>query len=159
MFSRSTLLAIAGACALVIGSASHASAQAQDPLVGTWAMNAAKSKSSAPLARSRNLTITQKGEDMTVAVHEVAADGTDLKWSFTTRRDGKPVPVTGWAAIDTAVTTMTGPKGKTVYSKAGKTVMESNTSVSADGKSLVITGTRTGSDGKPMTFSTHYDRK
>lgn len=153
------LLAMAGACALVVGSARHVDAQAQDPLVGTWAMNVAKSTSSGPLARKREVQVTQKGADITVAVDEIAADGTPLKWSFTTKGDGKPVSVTGWSAVDTATSTINGRTGKTIYGKAGKTVMESNTTVSADGKSLVITGSRPGADGKPMTFSTHYDRK
>jgi hypothetical protein len=154
-----TLLAIAGACTLVVGVTRHVEAQAPDPLVGTWAMNVARSTSSGPLARKRDLHITQKGADLTVAVDEIAADGSPLKWSFTTRGDGQPVPVTGWPVIDTATSTINGRTGKTIYGKAGKTVMESNTTVSADGKSLVITGSRPAPDGKAMTFSTHYDRK
>ena len=122
-------------------------------------MNVARSTSSGPLARKRDLHITQKGADLTVAVDEIAADGSPLKWSFTTRGDGQPVPVTGWPVIDTATSTINGRTGKTIYGKAGKTVMESNTTVSADGKSLVITGSRPAPDGKAMTFSTHYDRK
>ncbi len=73
--------------------------------------------------------------------------------------DGKPVPVNGSAAVDTAVSTLTGRTGKTVYMKAGKPTMESNTDVSADGKVLMIKGTRPGLDGKSVTSSSHYDRK
>ena len=157
--TRLSLLAIVGAFALMVGTAPNAQAQAQDPMVGNWKINLAKSTQGTPLPKKRDLTITQKGADITVVVDEVTADGTANKWTFTTKRDGKPVPATGWAAIDTATSTITGRVGKTTYSKAGKTVMESNTEVSADGKVLVIKGTRPGADGKPIAFSSHYDRQ
>ncbi|AMY07149.1 hypothetical protein LuPra_00316 [Luteitalea pratensis] len=161
MFARAgfSILAIAGAFALTIGTASTAQAQAQSPMVGNWTFNAAKSTSGAPLPKKRDLAITQKGADVTVAIDEVAADGTATKWEFTTKGDGKPVPVTGWAALDTATSTLTGRTGKTIYSKGGKPVMESNTEVSADGKVLVVKGNRPGPDGKPLPYSSTYDKK
>ena len=153
-----SLLAVAGVFALAIGTAPSTHAQAQNPMVGKWTLNAAKSTSSAPMPKKRDVTISQKGDAITVVVDEVAADGASLKWSFTTKGDGQPVPVTGWSALDTATSTLTGNKGKTVYTKGGKPVMESNTDVSADGKVLLIKGTRSGPDGKPMTYTSHYDQ-
>jgi hypothetical protein len=153
-----SLLAVAGVFALAIGTAPSTHAQAQNPMVGKWTLNAAKSSSGAPMPKKREVTITQKGADITVMVDEVAADGAAHKWSFTTKGDGKPVPVTGWSVADMATSTLTGNTGKTVYTKAGKPVMESNTEVSADGKMLVIKGTRSGPDGKPVSYSSTYDR-
>jgi hypothetical protein len=153
-----SLLAVAGVLALSIGTAPSTHAQAQNPMVGKWAFNAAKSSSGAPLPKKRDVTITQKGADVTVAVDEVAADGTAISWTFTSKGDGKPVPVTGWAAVDMAASTLTGRTGKTIYTKAGKPVMESNTDVSADGKVLTVKGSRPGPDGKPINYSSHYDR-
>ena len=153
-----SLLAVVGVVTLMPGTAPSALAQAQSPMVGKWAFNAAKSTSSTALPKKRDVTITQKGADITVAVDEVGADGTAIHWSFTSKGDGKPVPVTGWDALDTATSTLTGSTGKTVYSKAGKQVMESNTNVSADGKVLTVKGTRPGPDGKPVSYSSHYDR-
>ena len=161
MFVRAgvSLLAVAGVFALTVGTASTAQAQAQNPMVGSWTFNAAKSTSSAPMPKKRDVSITQKGADITVAVDEVAADGTATKWHFTTKGDGKPAPVTGWSVVDSVTSTLTGRTGKSVYTKAGKPVMESNTDVSADGKVLTIKGTRPGPDGKPAAYSSHYDRK
>lgn len=150
---------IAVALALTLAAATTAFAQAPDPLVGHWTLNAAKSSSSVPLPKKRDVIVTQKGADITVTVDEVAADGTAAKWSFTTKGDGKPVPVTGWAAVDTATSTTRGRTGKTVYTKGGKPAMESNTDVAADGKMLTIKGTRPGADGKPATFTSVYDKK
>lgn len=150
--------AVAVALALAFAGATTTFAQAPSPLVGNWTFNAAKSTSAGPLAKKRDIAITQTGADITVSIDEVAGDGTAAKWSFTTKGDGKPVPVTGWAAADTATSTLTGRTGKTVYTKDGKTVMESNTEVSADGKVLTVKGTRVGADGKPMAFSSTYDR-
>ncbi len=157
VWTRLSLLAVAGALAFAFGTA-PAHAQAKDPMVGTWKFNPAGSKSSTALPRKRDIVITQKGEDITVVVDEVAADGAAAKWSFTTRRDGKPVPVTGWAMSDTAISSIKGRTGKTVYTKGGKTVMESNTEVSADGKTLVIKGYRMSPDGKQVPYESHYDR-
>ncbi len=154
-----SLLAIIGAFALIVGTAPSAFAQAQNPMVGNWTMNAAKSTSSAALAKKRDIAVTQQGADITIAVHEVSADGTAIKWSFTTKGDGKPVPATGAASIDTAISTLTGRTGKTVYTKSGKAVAESNSDVSVDGKTLVIKGSRMGPDGKPLSFAVHYDRQ
>ena len=161
MFARAGLsvLAVAGAFALTLGTASTAQAQAQNPMVGDWTFNAAKSTSSAPMPKKRDVSITQKGADITVMVDEVAADGTATKWHFTTKGDGKPAPVMGWSAVDSITSTITGRTGKSVYTKAGKPVMETNTDVSADGKVLLIKGTRPGPDGKPVPYSSHYDRK
>ena len=161
MFARTglALLALASTAVLTVATAPTAYAQATEPMVGNWAFDPAKSTSAGPMPKKRNVTITQKGVDVTVMVDEVAADGVTLKWSFTTKRDGKPVPVTGWPAADTAASTLTGRTGKTIYSKGGKPVMESNTEVSADGKVLTIKGTRVGPDGKPLAYSSHYDRK
>ena len=161
MFSRAglSLLAIASAFALTAGTVSTSRAQAQNPMVGNWTFNAAKSTASGPLPKKRDLAITQKGDEVTVNVDEIAADGAAVKWQFTTRGDGKTVPVSGFPIADTATSTLTGRTGKTIYSKAGKPMMESNTEVSADGKVLVVKGTRTGSDGKPVAYSSHYDKK
>jgi hypothetical protein len=160
MFARAGISLLAAAVfALTIGTASTGHAQAQNPMVGNWTFNAAKSMSTAPMPKKRDVAITQKGADVTVTVDEVAADGTATKWHFTTSGDGKPVPVTGWALADSVTSTLTGRTGKSVYTKAGKPVMESNTDVSADGKVLLIKGTRPGPDGKPVPYSSHYDRK
>ena len=161
MLAGTRLMRRAAAAAIVLafaGSTTMVVAQAQNPMVGRWSLNVAKSTASGSLPRKRDLTITQKDADITVVVDEVMADGTANKWTFTTKGDGKPVPATGWAVLDTATSTLSGHKGKTTYTKAGKVVMESNTEVSADGKTLMITGSRPGPDGKSMTFSSHYDR-
>lgn len=154
-----SLLAVVGAFALMLGTALPTQAQGQNPMVGSWKFNAAKSTSATAHPKKRDVVITQKGADITVAVDEVTADGAANTWTFTTKGDGKPVPVTGWAAADTATSTLSGRTGKTVYTKAGKQAMESNTEVSADGKVLLIKGTRVGPDGKTVAYSSHYDRQ
>jgi hypothetical protein len=149
----------AAVVAVLVGGNSPMFAQSPNPMVGSWTFNAAASKSANPLPKKRELVITQKGASIHVDVNELTATGEALRWSFTTKGDGVAVPVTGWSAVDTATNTLSGRTGKTVYTKDGKTVMESNTEVSVDGQTLVITGTRMGADGKPVAYSSHYDRK
>ena len=162
MFARAglSLLAVAGAFALTVGTASTAQAQAQNPMVGNWTFNAAKSTSSGTDAEEARCDDHAEGRrhhrHRSTRSPPMAPRPSG---TFTTKGDGKPVPVTGWAAVDTVTSTLTGRTGKTIYTKAGKPVMESNTEVSADGKVLMIKGTRPGPDGKPAAYSSHYDRK
>ncbi len=152
-------LALAVAVVAVLASAHPSHAQSRNPMVGRWALDVAKSSGSGAMPRSRDLTISQAGSDITVVVNEISADGAALEWQFTTRGDGKPVPVTGWTAIDSATSTLDGNTGKTVYMKDGKQVLETNTEVSPDGKVLRIKGTRLDASGKPYPYTGHYDRK
>lgn len=157
VWTRLSLLVAAGTLALANGP-SPTSAQTPHPLVGTWTFNAAKSKVT-PAPQKRHIEITQKGAEFTLVADEVGSDGASIRWSYTTKGDGKPVPVTGHPLMDTATVTISPRGGKAIYSKAGKTVVEFVSEVTADGKSLVTKGTSTSADGKAVPSQQHYDRK
>ncbi|MBA2354325.1 MAG: hypothetical protein H0V80_06615 [Acidobacteria bacterium] len=158
--ARVSVMAMAGVVALVVGVGGARAQGAVDPYVGTWKMNLAKSTSSAPLPKSRTVTITSAGANaIKVVVDEVGADGAAANWSFTTAKDGKDTAVTGSPMADTAAMTMHGPRsGVTVYKKAGKAVREVTTDVSADGKTFTTTSKGTDAQGKPVTATAIYER-
>src|SRR5262245_6616283 len=67
-------------------------AQATDPMVGTWKLNVAKSKSP---YKSGSTTIEAVGEALKVTADLVAADGTAYHWTWTSKYGGPPAEVTG----------------------------------------------------------------
>lgn len=158
--TRVSLAAVTVACAMAVGVAAQPATPAQDPYVGTWTMNAAKSTFSAPAPKSRVLTITAAGANaIKVEVAQLGADGARTRWSFSSSGDGKEVPVTGNPDMDTASRMSQGPRaGKTVFKKQGKVVMEVSTEVSADGKTLTSTSKGVDAQGNPVTSKVVYDR-
>jgi len=79
--------------AALIGLAGVATpATAADSMVGTWKLNAAKSKSPYKSGTSVSEAV---GDGLKVTVDLVGADGTPYHWSWTAKYDGKDVPVTG----------------------------------------------------------------
>ena len=130
-----------------------ANAQAPDPLVGTWRLDAVKSTyKPGPAPKSYVVSIEAAGaKGLRVSVDAVAADGSPLKFSYTSQRDGKDVPVTGNPAYDTANVVQSTPRTGTVtYKKAGKAVVTVKTEVSADGKTLTTTADGTNPQGQAM---------
>ena len=132
----------------VFALAAGASAQAPDPLVGTWKLDAAKSTyKPGPTPKSATVVIEAAGKGIKVAVDAVTADG-PLKWGYTSARDGKDAPVTGHPFYETAAATQASPtEGTIVYKRAGKTVATTKTVVSKDGKTLTVSSTGTDAKG------------
>jgi hypothetical protein len=139
-------------CMGILAWGGAAGAQTTDPIVGTWVLDTAKSTyKPGPAPKSATVVVEPAGKGIKVSVDGVGADGTPAKWSFTTMRDGKDVPVTGNPAYDTAATTMTSPTaGTTVYKKAGKTVTTSKLSISADGKTMTLNSSGTDPKGQAV---------
>lgn len=151
---------VVGAVVLVGLGVVGSSAQAPDPLVGSWKLNLTKSKyDPGPAPRSTMLKIDAAGKGFAVAVDSVGADGKPIKWGFTSQPDGKDMPVTGNPAVDTVSSTGTGSAGTTTYKKAGKPVSTVTTAVSPDGKTLTITTKGTDAQGRAMHNVAVYDRQ
>ena len=137
----------------VLVLAGAASAQSTDPMVGTWQLDTAKSSyKPGPAPKSATVVIEPAGATgIKVAVDAVNADGSPMKWGFTTQRDGKPSPVTGNPNYDTITATKSSPTaGSNEYSKGGKPVATSKVAVSADGKTLTVTTDGTDAKGQKM---------
>jgi hypothetical protein len=127
-----------------------------DAIVGDWKLNAAKStfdpgpglqKFEAKVTAGGNGTYTYKSE-------WVEGDGTAGHLEFTSALDGKPVPVTGYSAVDAVqVTKLNASSLKLVWTKNGKPVEHETQTLSADGKS--VRDVDTGKDDKGKPFSDH----
>jgi len=142
---------------LMVGSflwAHSASAQAADPLVGTWKLDVAKSKfSPGPAPKSITVTFEAAGEGIKVTADVVGADDKPTHTTYTGNYDGKDYPIAGSETgadtvslkrVDARTTVRTDKKG-------GKVVMTFTRKVSSDGKMLTVTIKGTNPKGQPVT--------
>jgi hypothetical protein len=152
---------ILGAFALTAVPAA-VTAQTTDPIVGTWRLDPAKSTyKPGPAPKSTTVVVESAAKGIKVAVDAVNADGSPLKWSFTTVRDGKTEsPVTGNPLFDTVTATRESANaGTNLYKKGGNVVMTSKVAVAADGKSMTVTTTGTDAKGQAVNNVAQYTRQ
>jgi hypothetical protein len=136
------------AAALTLASFASSAAE-QDPFVGTWVLNTAKSTCDPPPApKSHNFTIAEApGGTIHDTIDLVEGDGTKTHIEFTSARDGKYVPVTGSGYADSVSTTQVDPRTfKYAFKKAGKRIESGTFRVSKDGK--IMHGTLSGKDSE-----------
>jgi hypothetical protein len=148
-----------GALALAVVSIS---AQATEPIVGTWKLDVAKSTyKPGPAPKSTSIVVAQEGKGIKVSVDAVNADGSPLKWDFTTMRDGKEeAPVTGNPMFETVTASReSAHAGTNIYKKAGKVVITTKVAIAADGKSMTVTSTGTDVKGQAVNNVAHYVRQ
>lgn len=136
---RSLLLTVlfASAFALV--------AQTDNPFVGKWVLNSAKSKySPGPAPKSETVTIAEDGN---VVIEGISPQGKPFKWSYNSR-SGDTVPIEGMENG-----TVSGKQAGNTVDHVWKTPTGNTTGhgvVSKDGKTMTYTQTGTGAEGHPI---------
>lgn len=152
-------LAMLGVFLVVFGFQPRA--QGNDPVVGTWVLNVAKSKfSPGPAPKSETRTYAMAGNEIKATSTGVDADGKATSATWTVVYDGKERAVTGDPDADTLMLKRVD-ANTTDYTekKAGKVVFTGTRSVSKDGKTLTITTKGTNAKGQKIDNATVYDRK
>lgn len=151
--------AIAGLVATVgmVGVA----AAADDPVAGTWQLNASKSTFTAgPAVKSQTRTYTLSGPSLTVAIKTVGADGKETTTQTTYQLDGKDYPVTGNPDYDSLSVTQVNPRTATVtLKKGGKAVGTTTRTVSKDGKLLTSKTNLTTAKGEKSESVMVFDKQ
>lgn len=145
----------------VLGAAVLVTAQPKDPFVGTWVLDATKSKySPGPAPKSATTVIEAAGQGYKFSVKQEFASGVQ-QWSFTTNLDGKEVPVTGNNpnADMIAVKRVDANTLETVAKKGGKVTTTQKNAVAADGKSRTVTTAGTNAQGEKVNNVAVYERK
>src|SRR5438477_11401997 len=74
---------------------------ADDPNMGTWKLNEAKSKLAPGAAKNHTVVYEAAGDDVKVTVEGTDASGNPTHSEWTGKFDGKDYPVTGDANSDT----------------------------------------------------------
>ena len=135
-----------------------------DNTLGTWKLNAAKTKTAAGQSPLKSLTAVRAaaGDAIKMSVQGDREDGSKIDVSYTAKYDGKPVTMSGsglpydtvaFKQVDADTVTDTRSK------KGGKYKGTSKFAVSKDGKSATLSTKGTGADGKPFEGMTAYDRQ
>jgi hypothetical protein len=149
------------ALAATLAFATVAVAVAENPVVGTWQLNVAKSKfSPGPAPKTDTRTYTESADGITMTWKSTAADGKEISVKSTFKTDGKDYPLTGAPNFDSL--TLKQVDSHTVHSiqkKGGKAVGETTRTVSKDGKELTLASKGTGADGVAYNNVMVYDRK
>ena len=137
--------------------------RAQDPLVGTWKLNVAKSKYiPGPGPKSLTRTVTPEGDKMKYSNEGVAADGSAIAYGTTVTLDGKDYPVTGsgvpGGADTIAITKLSPTSYDATFKKSGEPILTSKVRISKDGK--VTTSHLQSAPGKGSVNNTAvYDKQ
>ena len=132
---------------------------AQNPHMGTWKLNEAKSKIAAGFPKNSTVVYEAQGENVKVTM-DGTRDGKPAHTEWTGKFDGKDYPVTGDPTADMRSYTKVDDRTLAVATKKdGKVVMSGRTVVAADGKSRTAHITRTDSDGKKVTSTAVYDKQ
>jgi|WetSurMetagenome_2_1015567.scaffolds.fasta_scaffold807120_1 hypothetical protein len=158
MRTRSLVISATLIAALVLALA--VIALAQNPNIGNWKMNPAKSKFSQRPPKSFTMTIEAQGDSLKFVQDMIDADGKGIHRSFTAKYDGKDYPVT--APDQDAISLIIGINANTtnyVGKKSGKEVWRGQAVVSKDGKTSIDTGGGKDASERAFTYSFFLEKQ
>ena len=134
-----------------------------DPFLGTWKLNAKKSKFvPGPPRKSETRIIVTGPYGMRVSVERVNGDNSAQEFEYTTNLDGKSYPVTGQGpyGADSIAANLSAPNTiQSTLSKGGSVVATAVSIVSNNGRVLTITTKGTDTQGKQFTNVSVYDNQ
>ena len=130
-----------------------------NPQMGTWKLNEAKSKF-AGKARNQTVVYEASGDQTKVTVDGVDENGAAVHSEWTGKFDGKDYPVTGDANSDARSYRMINKNTLALTGKKnGKATLNGRIVVSRDGKTRTVTTTATNAQGKKVTNVAVYDKQ
>ena len=133
---------------------------ADNPFVGTWKLNEAKSKLAAGAAKNNTVVYEAAGDSIKVTVDGVDAKGKSVHDDWTGKFDGKDYPATGDPTMDARSYKMVDAHTLSMtVKKDGKVTISGRIVVSADGKTRTVTTTITDSMGMKTTGVAVYDKQ
>jgi hypothetical protein len=150
---RKTALTVA---VLLIGTMCFA----QNPSMGTWKLNEAKSKLAAGLPKNTTVTYEAAGDSMKATVDGVDSKGKPTHTVWVGKFDGKDYPVTGDPTADTrSLKQIDAHTLELTSKKGGKVTMTGKIVIAADGKSRTLTVSGTDSMGMKIEGMSFYDKQ
>jgi hypothetical protein len=133
---------------------------AQNPSLGTWKLNEAKSK--IPAGSSKNLTVTYEaaGDSIKGTIDGVDSQGKPTHTEWTGKFDGKDYPVTGDPTSGTrAIKQIDDHHYQLTVKKAGKVTVTGKAVIAADGKSRTVNVSGMDSMGMKIELTSFYDKQ
>ena len=133
---------------------------ADDPHMGTWKLNEAKSKFGPEATKNQTVVYEAAGDSVKITVDGVDGAGAAIHHEWTGKFDNKFYPVTGDPTSDTRsyrkinnhTLALTGKKD-------GKVTVTGRITVTANGRSRTVTTTGANSKGKRVTNRAVYDKQ
>lgn len=145
---------------LVVSFAGAAVCFADNPHMGTWKLNEAKSKIAPGSPKFNTVVYEAAGDNTKVTVDGTDGDGKPLHNEWSGKFDGKDYPVTGDPNSDIRSYKKVNDNTLEFTNKKGDKVVTSGRAVvSPDGKSRTVTLNGTDSKGKKFTSSAVYDKQ
>ena len=133
---------------------------ADNPNMGTWKLNEAKSKFSPGSPKNHTVVYEAAGDDVKVTVDGTDAAGNATHNEWTGKFDGKDYPVTGDPTSDTRSYTQVDDHTLTFTAKKGDQVtLTGRVVVSADGRTRTVTTTATDSKGQKVSSTAVFDKQ
>ncbi len=146
------------AVALLLASAVVCSAQ--NPQMGTWKLNEAKSKFSPGAPKNHTVVYEAAGDMIKVTIDGTDADGNATHSEWTGKFDGKYYAVSGDATSDMRSARRINSRTLAITAKKGaKVVLTGRVTVSADGKHRTVTTSGVNAKGKRVSVTTVYDKQ
>ena len=137
------------------------SAQASDPRIGTWKLNATKSKfNPGPPPQSLIVKVEPSGKGEKVTAEIVNADGTRTTTVYTANFDGKDYPLTGSPTADmVSLKRIDANTTERTDKKGGKVATNLKRVVSQDGKTMTVTTKGTNAEGQAVNNIIVFDKQ
>lgn len=132
---------------------------AENPNMGTWKLNEAKSKFPAGAAKNNTVVYEAAGDSIKVTVDGVDAGRKPLHNEWTGKLDGKDYPLAGDPTADTRSYKMVDERTTELTNKkSGKPTATGQIVISPDGKSRTVTVSGI-AKGKKFTYVAVYDKQ
>jgi hypothetical protein len=158
---RTAMLVIVALAGVLGAEIIAVSAQAADPRIGTWKMNAAKSKyDPGPPPQGLTVKVEPAGQGEKVTAEFVNADGSRTTTMYTANFDGKDFPLTGSQLANTvALKRVDARTTVRTDKKDGKVIQTLTRVVAQDGKTMTVTGKGTNAQGQPVNNVVVFDKQ
>src|SRR6266702_6079930 len=132
---------------------------ADDPNMGTWKLNEAKSKLTPGEGKNTTVVYEAAGDQVKVTIDGTDKDGKPTHNEWTGKFDGKDYAVTGDPTSDTrSYKKIDDRTMEFTVKKDGKVTITGRIVVAADGKSRTVTTSGTDAKGKKFKNTTVYDK-
>jgi hypothetical protein len=133
---------------------------ADEPQMGTWNLNEAKSKTTPGMEKLTTVVYEAVGDQVKVTIDGTDASGKPLHNEWTGKFDGKDYGVTGDPTSDMrSYKKIDSHKLKFTVKKGDKTTAMGRIVVAADGKSRTVTARGTDKHGKQFKNVSAYDKQ
>jgi len=133
---------------------------ADNPNMGTWKLNEAKSKIPAGAPKNTTVVYEAAGDSVKVTTDGTGRDGKPSHTEWTGKFDGKDYPLTGDPTADSRSYKQINDRTLEIANKmGGKVTTSGRIVVSEDGKTRTLHLTGTDSAGKKITSHTVYDKQ